>query len=77
MALIRLLLIALAIWLFIYFVRRYLAEKKVSRQNNKAVGQMVRCAYCQLHIPRSEALQDGDDFYCSDEHRRLAHQQRK
>lgn len=35
---------------------------------------MVACAHCGLHLPRSEALADGPGgsapFYCSAEHRR-------
>ncbi|HET9823328.1 MAG TPA: PP0621 family protein [Burkholderiaceae bacterium] len=31
---------------------------------------MVACAHCGLHVPRSEALADGDDAYCSAGHRR-------
>ena len=32
---------------------------------------MVRCAHCGLHLPRSESLVSGEAFYCSAEHRRL------
>jgi len=32
---------------------------------------MVRCGHCGLNVPRSEALADGDHWYCSEDHRRL------
>ena len=35
---------------------------------------MVRCAHCGIHLPRSEALSDGADLYCSDSHRLLGRQ---
>lgn len=32
---------------------------------------MVPCARCGLHLPRSDALPAGEQFFCSEEHRRL------
>jgi uncharacterized protein len=31
---------------------------------------MVRCKYCGVNLPRSEALMSKGQFYCCDEHRR-------
>lgn len=33
--------------------------------------QMVRCAHCGIHLPRSEATMLAGDTYCSQEHARL------
>jgi uncharacterized protein len=35
---------------------------------------MVRCAACGVHLPRSESFTSRSRFYCSDEHRRLGPQ---
>jgi uncharacterized protein len=32
---------------------------------------MVRCAVCGVHLPRSESFTSRGQFYCSEEHRRL------
>jgi len=32
---------------------------------------MVACRHCGVHLPTSEALRKGADFYCSEDHRRL------
>ncbi len=32
------------------------------------VTRMVRCACCGVHVPESEALRQGDDFFCSRKH---------
>lgn len=32
--------------------------------------EMVSCATCGLHVPRSEALALGDRYFCCEEHRR-------
>lgn len=31
--------------------------------------QMVRCAWCQVHVPQADALRDRDDWFCSSAHR--------
>jgi len=37
-----------------------------------AAGEaMVRCERCGLNVPRSEALAEGNRWYCSEDHRRL------
>ena len=36
-----------------------------------AAEDMVRCAQCGVHLPRSEGVAAGGDFFCSEEHRRL------
>lgn len=40
-------------------------------QHAAAGEEMVRCRHCGLNLPRSEALGEAGDWYCSDEHRRL------
>ena len=32
---------------------------------------MKECARCGLNVPRSEALEAGGRYYCSEDHRRL------
>lgn len=41
---------------------------------NKAVTEpepMVRCAHCNIHLPRSEALLSGGQTWCSQDHAKL------
>lgn len=38
----------------------------------KAITEIVSCNVCHVHLPRSEALECGHDFYCSEAHRREA-----
>lgn len=39
---------------------------------SREATEMVACAVCQVHLPRSEALPGRQGFYCSDAHRRQA-----
>lgn len=69
MSLIRLIVIALIIYLLIQIFKRWAANKNPSsseQQQNSTV--MVQCKICKLHIPENEALQKDGDFYCSQAH---------
>jgi uncharacterized protein len=72
MNLLRLIFIALIVWLFFRVVRGYLnrnAGKMSPRNPSARIGTMVRCARCGLHVPESEALKCGEQYYCSARHR--------
>ncbi len=32
---------------------------------------MVRCTHCGVHLPRSESLTSGGNYFCSEDHLRL------
>lgn len=44
---------------------------KSDRSTPAAVQDMVPCAHCGVHLPRTEAVAEGIDLYCSEAHRRL------
>lgn len=71
MSLVRLIIIALAIWLTLYTLRRLF---KHLAPPNKATGgppkDMVRCVQCGLHLPEAEAVSSQGQYYCCQEHRR-------
>ena len=35
----------------------------------KALEEMVRCAHCGVHLPRSESVVSQGKFFCCNEHR--------
>jgi uncharacterized protein len=60
-------LVVLAVWL----IRRALRRPG---QKDKALwkqGELVQCAHCGVHLPRSEARLTEGVLYCSEEHARL------
>ena len=70
MNLLRILLIALAVWIVILLIRNARARKQASDQRpKKQVEDMVECAHCGVHLPENEAIQDGDKYFCSESHR--------
>jgi uncharacterized protein len=39
------------------------------QEAKSALEDMVRCARCGVHLPKSEGFLSQGSFYCSDEHR--------
>lgn len=49
-------------------------QKQAEREELPSSGgeeNMVRCAHCSVHLPRSESITSRGEFFCSDEHRRI------
>jgi uncharacterized protein len=63
-------LVVLAVWL----IRRALRGPRAQTNIHKKMqteGELVQCAHCGVHLPRSEARQTEGTLYCSEEHARL------
>lgn len=63
----RLLFIIAAVIVVYLLLRSY--RRQVPRQDKPTVEDMVRCAHCGVHLPRSESIQADGQFFCSAEHR--------
>ena len=82
----RILLLALAVVVFVWLLRRALGSRKSGDPTRgaaeAAVPDLVVCANCGVHLPRGEAFAeegvpgevkpapDAGRFFCSEEHRR-------
>lgn len=71
MGLVRLLLfvalLVAAFWLWRRYIRPALRAQKQTPLSPDP-RPMVRCTHCQTHVPQSQALQDGDRWFCSQAH---------
>lgn len=70
----RLILIAVAIMIVVWLLRRALAAPrpgKPAQAPGEAKGDLVSCAHCGVNLPKSEARSAGGRHYCSEEHWRL------
>ena len=71
----RLILIAVAVFVVIWLLRRALAGPRKADTPAQAPGEpkgdLVSCAHCGVNLPKSEARSAGGRFYCSEEHWRL------
>jgi uncharacterized protein len=61
------LFVVLAVWL----VRRALRPPEQKSGSVLPDGDLVACAHCGMHLPRTEARQAPGGLYCSEEHARL------
>jgi len=72
----RLILLALAVLVLVWLVRRALRARGGPVPPPPA--ELVGCAHCGVLLPRAEARSapgDGDAQYCSEEHARLGPRQ--
>ena len=67
----RLIIILLAIWLLGKLLKWH--RSSAQPRESPPVANMVRCEYCGLFLPDTEALNSDQHFYCSEEHKSLAH----
>jgi uncharacterized protein len=72
----RLIILGLIIYVVIVALKRSNRSFKNEGKNLKKnapgkeleIENMVRCASCEVHLPRSEAFLVNGDFYCSKAH---------
>lgn len=64
-----LLAFAVAYWIIKAYKRRT-GQSRGTASESTGSEDMVRCAQCGVHLPRSESLMSGQLFYCSADHRR-------
>ncbi|MGA7750666.1 MAG: PP0621 family protein [Gallionella sp.] len=60
------LLIAIAIVVYL-LIKSY--RKNIPAQDQPVTEDMVRCAHCGVHLPKSESVLSGGKFFCGVEHR--------
>jgi uncharacterized protein len=72
----------LALWGIYLIGRHFWRQKQLNRHQRKVSKSQqvksvdsVQCAYCGLHLPKSEAINKDDNYYCSKAHLRAAEEQ--
>ncbi|OGS90342.1 MAG: hypothetical protein A2Z95_03005 [Gallionellales bacterium GWA2_60_18] len=64
------LLLLIAIVIVVYLLVRSFRSKVAAQDKPKTVTEdMVRCVQCGVHLPRSEAIQSQEKFFCCVAHR--------
>ena len=66
----RYLLLILALWGLFLIIRHLIRQRRDPRNtpvNAKSVDS-VQCEHCGLHLPRNEALRQGERYYCNQAH---------
>ena len=69
MGLIRLLTILLLGWLAWSLYKNYVNKQVQQQQKRKLqAGRIVKCQYCDLHLPETQALQHDSTWFCTRDH---------
>lgn len=64
------LLFLLAVIIVVYLLLKSYRRQSPKQDAPTKAEEMVRCAQCGVHLPKSESILAGGNFYCSDAHRR-------
>jgi uncharacterized protein len=64
------LLFLLAVVVLVYLLLKSFRRQTPKQDASTPVEDMVRCAQCGVHMPKSESILAGGNFYCCDAHRR-------
>jgi len=68
----RLLLLAIAILVLVWLVRRALRGAAAARPDQvRTAADLVSCAHCGVLLPRGEAREAPGGLYCGEAHARL------
>jgi uncharacterized protein len=60
----------LAVIIIVYLLLKSYRRQAPKQDVSASAEEMVRCAQCGVHLPKSESILAGGNFYCSDVHRR-------
>jgi uncharacterized protein len=64
------LLFLMAVVVVVYLLLKSYRRQAPKQDAPAPAEEMVRCAQCGVHLPKSESILAGGNFYCSDAHRR-------
>lgn len=66
-----LLLILGAVWFVAknYLRKQQLREQRARNAQPQIPGKVVRCKQCDVHLPETEAVREGDEWFCTQAHR--------
>lgn len=70
----KLILLVLGAFIVYWLLKSYgrgIQNAQPPKPKEEGPEDMVRCAHCGVHLPKSESILSRGAFYCSDEHRKL------
>jgi uncharacterized protein len=64
----KLILLVLGVWLVVVLLRQYRRGIDATPKARPAPEDMVRCAVCGVHLPKTESILKKGAYYCGEEH---------
>ena len=62
-------LVAVAVAVY-WLITSFRGRSSQNGNGNNAVEDMVRCAHCGIHLPKSEGFSGDGKYFCSEAHHR-------
>lgn len=64
----KILLLAIAVWLIFKVLKQYSQSVNKTEKPQSASEDMVQCAQCGVHLPKSDSLLIKGEFFCCEAH---------
>ena len=58
-----------AVGAVVYWLLKSYAKQPPKKDETFVAEDMVRCSQCGVHLPKSESILAGGQFFCSEAHR--------
>jgi uncharacterized protein len=71
------LIFLIAVIVVVYLLLKSFLRQSPKRDKVEASEDMVRCSQCGVHLPKSESILSGGEYYCCDAHRRERDERKK
>lgn len=69
MIIIRLIILAALIGAVVFIYRKFIAANKSAPPPPADVPAMKKCSHCGVHLPTSDAIESGGQYFCSQDHK--------
>lgn len=66
--LLRIALLLFGLWIILRLIKHALAKRRSGSPTPLPPADMLRCAYCGVFVPRTEAITARTRVYCSSDH---------
>ncbi len=66
--LLRIALVLFGLWIILRLIQHALAKRRSGPPTLPPPADMLRCDYCGVFVPRTEAITAGTRVYCSNDH---------
>jgi len=64
----RIAIVLFGLWLILRYIRRALAKRHSGSPASPPPADMLRCDYCGIFVPRSDAISASGKNFCSGNH---------
>jgi uncharacterized protein len=66
--LLRIAILLFGVWIVLRIVRKAISHRRSDASPLPPPADMLRCDYCEVFVPRDEAIEKNGKHYCSSQH---------